>query len=85
MTTTFDVIVIGGGYSGLSCAKALYDSGVKNILLLEARDRVGGRTYSIDFQSKKVDVGAGYVKFIIIIIFILFYIYIRLDQLKIEY
>ena len=33
-------------FSGLSAAKVLCDEGV-DVLLLEARDRVGGRTYTI--------------------------------------
>jgi len=39
---TTDVVVIGGGYAGLACARALVAGG-KQVLLLEARDRVGGR------------------------------------------
>lgn len=36
------VIVIGAGLSGLSAARYLVDSGV-DVLVLEARDRIGGR------------------------------------------
>jgi len=37
-----DVVVIGGGYAGLACARALVAAG-RQVVLLEARDRVGGR------------------------------------------
>jgi monoamine oxidase len=37
-----DVVVIGGGYAGLACARALVAGG-KRVLLLEARNRAGGR------------------------------------------
>jgi len=40
-----DVIVIGAGFSGLSAATELMQSGL-DVILLEARDRVGGRVES---------------------------------------
>jgi monoamine oxidase len=41
-----DVIIIGGGAAGLAAAKALSEKGVR-ILLLEARDRLGGRILTV--------------------------------------
>ncbi|WP_370039296.1 flavin monoamine oxidase family protein [Nocardioides sp.] len=43
--TDADVIVIGAGPSGSYAAKLLHDQGVK-VKLVEAKDRVGGRTWS---------------------------------------
>ena len=40
-----DVIVIGGGLAGLSATRELTASG-KTVLLLEARDRLGGRVFT---------------------------------------
>lgn len=38
---TWDIIVVGGGHNGLACAAYLSRAG-KKVLVLEARDRVGG-------------------------------------------
>ena len=39
----YDVIIIGGGTSGLAAASELSKLGNKNILVLEASNRLGGR------------------------------------------
>uniref|UniRef100_A0AAR2J8C0 Amine oxidase n=1 Tax=Pygocentrus nattereri TaxID=42514 RepID=A0AAR2J8C0_PYGNA len=47
--------------AGLSAAKLLLESGL-NPVVLEARDRVGGRTYTVqNKQTKWVDLGGAYV------------------------
>lgn len=45
MTSHFDCIVVGAGYAGLSAAQHLSKQG-KSVLVLEARDRVGGRVWT---------------------------------------
>ncbi|XP_026151267.1 amine oxidase [flavin-containing] [Mastacembelus armatus] len=57
----YDVIVIGGGISGLSAAKLLKASGLSPVVL-EARDRVGGRTFTArNKETKWVDLGGAYI------------------------
>lgn len=40
-----DVVVVGGGYAGLACGRALMNAG-RRVVVLEARDRVGGRCFN---------------------------------------
>ncbi|MFK7804715.1 MAG: flavin monoamine oxidase family protein [Anaerolineae bacterium] len=58
------VIIIGGGLSGLSAAKRLKEAGVP-ILLLEGRDRLGGRAHTLDIagnQASWIEMGAGWIE-----------------------
>lgn len=54
------IIIIGAGISGISCAKHLQDS-KSEIIVLEARDRIGGRIHSIDFETEIFDLGASWI------------------------
>lgn len=55
------VIVIGAGAAGLAAARRLYDAGHK-VLVLEARDRIGGRMHTrYDLAPYAVELGAGAV------------------------
>ena len=53
------VLVVGGGFAGLACAHELASTGC-DVTVLEARDRIGGRVYSLsDLVSDKVAEGGG--------------------------
>ena len=47
------VIIIGAGASGLQCASTLLNAGVHDILLLEARNRIGGRVWTTQETKKR--------------------------------
>ena len=56
-----DVVVVGAGVSGLTAARNLKRAG-KSVMVLEARDRVGGRTESVDLGNGAMgDLGATFV------------------------
>ncbi|KAI8960500.1 amine oxidase [Daldinia sp. FL1419] len=58
--TLYDVAIIGAGYAGLTAARDLSTSGYKG-LLLEARDRIGGRTLSTDIGGYPFELGGTWV------------------------
>ena len=58
--TTFDTIVVGAGVSGLTAARFLAQSG-QRVLVLEARDRTGGRTFTERSGDVATDRGASWI------------------------
>ena len=63
LTTQHDAIVVGAGPAGLTAARDLGDQGY-SVLLLEGRDRVGGRTYTRTLQGYDdvtIEVGGTYI------------------------
>lgn len=57
----YDVIIVGGGFAGLTAASELVNAG-KEVKLLEARDRVGGRVQTQQLDEKTyVDLGGQWI------------------------
>jgi monoamine oxidase len=56
-----DVCVVGAGFAGLSAAWRLHEAG-KEVVVLEARDRVGGRSWT-EYLSDgtQIDRGCGWI------------------------
>jgi monoamine oxidase len=55
-----DVIIIGAGISGIAAARALKAKGY-NVLILEARNRVGGRIWTDNSLGTPLDLGASWI------------------------
>ena len=57
-TEVYDAVVIGAGFAGLVAARDLIEAG-RTVVVLEARDRPGGRTYSGTFPGTDVVIDLG--------------------------
>ena len=55
-----DAVVVGAGLSGLTCARRLAEAG-KSVRVLEARDRVGGRTLTKEVGGAVFDMGGKWI------------------------
>lgn len=55
-----DVVVIGAGFAGLAAARELGRGGA-NVVVLEARDRVGGRMWSDVRMGEQLEMGGGWI------------------------
>jgi monoamine oxidase len=55
------IVIIGGGAAGISALSKLLEYGYKNVILLEAEKRIGGRIESVPFGANFVDLGAQWI------------------------
>jgi monoamine oxidase len=55
---TYDAVVVGAGFAGITAARDLAKDG-KRVLIVEARDRIGGRTWYRRFADTEVSVEMG--------------------------
>jgi monoamine oxidase len=55
-----DIVVIGGGAAGIAAVRRLVNAPVSSVLL-EARDRLGGRAHTVQAGGFPVDLGCGWL------------------------
>ena len=56
----YDAIVLGAGFAGVTAARELRAKGLR-VLLLEARPRIGGRTFTSEIGGHQVELGGAFV------------------------
>ena len=54
------VVIIGAGAAGIGAAEFLHKNGI-DFIVVEARERLGGRIWKQDFQSYGVEMGANWI------------------------
>ncbi|CAN1179762.1 Polyamine oxidase 1 [Linum perenne] len=60
-TPAVDVLIIGAGLSGLTAGKTLHEAGIRNIAILEADSRIGGRIRTAELGGYTVEMGANWL------------------------
>jgi len=60
MSEVYDVAVVGGGFAGVTAARECALRG-RTTVLLEARDRLGGRTWSAPWDGRRIEYGGAWV------------------------
>ncbi len=60
MSRNADVVIVGAGFAGLTAARELSNRG-HDVVVLEARDRIGGRTWTDVRWGRKLDMGGTWV------------------------
>ena len=56
----YDVAVIGGGMAGIAAARDCRENGFRTVIV-EARNRLGGRTFTSTFADHVVDLGGSWI------------------------
>jgi monoamine oxidase len=60
MQEQVDVVVVGAGFAGLTAAELVHRAG-RSVVVLEARDRVGGRTCTETHHGTWIDIGGQWI------------------------
>jgi pseudooxynicotine dehydrogenase len=63
MRADYDVIIIGGGFAGVTTAREVRKAGLQCVVL-DARDRLGGRTWYSELAGHAVELGGTWIHWI---------------------
>jgi monoamine oxidase len=63
VTTVTDVVIVGAGFAGMTAARELAMLG-HDVTVLEARDRLGGRTWTEERLGRKLEMGGTWVHWV---------------------
>lgn len=61
--STYDVIVVGAGFAGVTAARELHHRGYR-VVIVEARDRIGGRTWTENTLGRPLEMGGTWVHWV---------------------
>ena len=56
-----DVLILGAGFAGLGAAERLSENGIENFLIIDQRDKIGGRAQSVKFGGTTVELGPQWI------------------------
>ncbi|MFS0850674.1 MULTISPECIES: (S)-6-hydroxynicotine oxidase NdpB [Novosphingobium] len=59
----YDVAVVGAGYAGITAARELAAKGWR-VVVVEARPRIGGRTFTSNFLGRQIELGGSSVHWV---------------------
>uniref|UniRef100_A0A671SEX4 Zgc:66484 n=1 Tax=Sinocyclocheilus anshuiensis TaxID=1608454 RepID=A0A671SEX4_9TELE len=59
---TKSIVIVGSGFAGLAAAATLVKGGFENVLILEVKERIGGRVHTTKpFTENVIEVGATWI------------------------
>eukprot|EP01023_Acetabularia_acetabulum_P031500 TRINITY_DN29553_c0_g1_i2.p1 TRINITY_DN29553_c0_g1~~TRINITY_DN29553_c0_g1_i2.p1 ORF type:complete len:339 (+),score=59.24 TRINITY_DN29553_c0_g1_i2:46-1062(+) len=56
-----DVLILGAGIAGISAAQTLHENGIDNFIIIEGKDRIGGRMKHESFGGITINIGANWI------------------------
>lgn len=57
----YDVVIIGAGWAGITAARDLSEHTSLSVLIIEGRDRIGGRTWTAKERGQEFEMGGNWV------------------------